>query len=224
MRHLLLFVVLFFLLGSTQAQVRVHEEPLHRPVYQNRLIRILNVQLPPGDTTQYHIHHTPSLFLFFTSTAISSQLLGATFTTSRSTASTILFENLMAPYERVHRVWNTDQDTFHVMDIELLSKKSGFIQKPLTLPHLQLMIDTPWARVYQLNLQGDSNFNFRNIKRPFVVVAMNTAIVQLRQGRKTAQHNLQPGSFFWIKPRQGFILKNKESAIARFALLEVPGQ
>ncbi len=125
-----------------QGQVVVHKEPLHLPVFQNKQVRILNVLMPPGDTSQYHIHHTPSLFIYFTTTATGSQLQGMQARSGKNPAGFIQFENLAAPNIRIHRVWNADTDTFHVMDIELLYKDSGFAQKPLTMPDLSLEIDT----------------------------------------------------------------------------------
>src|SRR5689334_94619 len=107
MSRSLLFLTLLFKLFSVQSQLLVHEEPRHKPIFQNDKIRILNVQLPPGDTTQYHLHHTPSVFLFFTSSTVGSQLQGAAPSTGHYTGGAILFENLAAPHQRVHRVWNT---------------------------------------------------------------------------------------------------------------------
>jgi hypothetical protein len=57
----LFFLVLILKLTNLSGQVPVHEEPRHHLVFQNKEIRILNVLVPPGDTTQYHIHTTPSL-------------------------------------------------------------------------------------------------------------------------------------------------------------------
>ena len=131
----LFFLFLLLKLTNLQGQVAVpvHEEPRHHPVYQDKEVRILNVLLPPGDTTLYHIHHTPSVFINFTSTLTGSQLQGGIASNGKSTAGRILFENLAPPNIRTHRVWNDDKDTFHVIDIELLYSDTGFLQKPLTL-------------------------------------------------------------------------------------------
>src|SRR3954469_18236609 len=126
MYRFLLILFLLFSIGNLQAQVPVHEEPRHKPVFQNNNVRLLNARLPPGDTTQYHLHNTPSLFIFFTTTTTGSQLQGSEPSTGRSAAGTILFENLTPPHVRIHRMWNIDKDTFHVMDIELLGRDSGF--------------------------------------------------------------------------------------------------
>lgn len=222
MRSLWLFMVCLWCSKGLQAQVPVHEEPRHRPVFQNDKMRILNVLLPPGDTTQYHVHSTPSLFVFFTSTTTGSQLQGHEPSTGRSTAGTFLFENLAPPHVRVHRVWSLDTGIFHVMDIELLSKDSGFREKPLTLRHLQLAVDTPWVRAYRLELQKEDSFVLNRNNRPLVLIAMTAAQVQFKKDKITQLETVQPGTFFPIAPEQRWLLKSKSNAAARFVLLEVP--
>ena len=70
-----LIIILCF--GSLlSAQVPVSEEPLHRPVLQNKYIRLLDVWMDPGDTSLYHIHAIPSLFLQLSNTTVGSQIKG----------------------------------------------------------------------------------------------------------------------------------------------------
>ena len=222
LRSIVFIVVLLFMVSVLPGQVLVHEEPRHRPVFQNNQIRILNVLLPPGDTTQYHIHHTPSVFIFFTGTTISSQLQGSIASTSKSIPGNVIFENLASPNLRVHRVWNIDKDTLHVIDVELLSKDTGFVQKPLALPELKLTIDTPWVRTYRFILSNENDFTIRNKKRSLILVSLKTALVQTIQGDKVQNQALEPGSFFEIKSQQSFSMKNSSDTTAEFVLLEVP--
>jgi quercetin dioxygenase-like cupin family protein len=58
---ILSFIVFYSI--AIKAQVQVREEPRHRPVLENKYIRLLDVWLPPGDTTLFHIHSTPSVFV-----------------------------------------------------------------------------------------------------------------------------------------------------------------
>ena len=224
MRSLLPTIVLLFSAGQMPAQVLVHEEPRHRAVFQNDKIRILDVLVPPGDTTQYHIHHTPSLFLYFTTTTTFSQLRNGPISSGRGTSGRFIFENLAPPHERVHRVWNVDTSSLHVMDIELLSKITGFEQDPLDLKQLQLEIDTPWVRVYRLMLKAGNDFAIRDSKYPLLLVNMDAATVKLLQNGKSQLRVLQPGSYFEIKTRGSFALKNAGKNTAHFALLELPGR
>jgi len=68
------YILCMFLSVSSFAQVPVREEPRHKPVIVNEYFRVLDVNIPPGDTTLYHVHETPSLFLKFTSTYVASQV------------------------------------------------------------------------------------------------------------------------------------------------------
>lgn len=216
--------VFFFAASYVRAQVLVHEEPRHHVVFENDKIRILNVLIPPGDTTLYHIHHTPSLFLYFSTTTTFSQLQNAPATTGRGIRGKFIFENLSSPNVRVHRVWNVDTIRLHVMDIELLSKVTGFEQDPLVLRHLQLSIDTPWVRVYRLTLEPGNEFSLSNSRYPSMLVSMDTAAVQIQQGSKSNLETRQAGSFLAIKTGQSFALKNAGTNTANFALIELPGK
>lgn len=220
-----IFLVLLALtckVSVLQAQVPVHEEPRHHLVFQNTEIRILNVLIPPGDTSQYHIHKTPSVFIFFTSTTTGSQLQGKTASLGKSVAGRILFENLASPNIRVHRVWNSDKDTFHVMDIELLSKDTGFLQEPLSLPNLKLEIDTTWIRAYRLSLSKGKEFILRNKVQSFILVSLNNSEMQTEQGEKSERQTVKPGTFFDIKRRSSFSIKNITNDTVEFFLLELP--
>ena len=74
--NLLFILILTSSLPVLQAQILVHEEPRHRPVFQNKEIRILNVRVAPGDTSLYHMHTTPSFFIRLTNTITGSQVQG----------------------------------------------------------------------------------------------------------------------------------------------------
>jgi len=222
MRRFFLFIVFICCIGGLHAQVPVHEEPRHVPVFENDKIRLLSIALPPGDTTQYHVHHTPSLFVFFTSTSTASQLQGGAPTTGRSAAGTMLFENLAPPHVRIHRVWNIDKDTFRVMDIELLSKDSGFAEKPITAPHVQKVIDTAWVRAYNLVLDPQEAFQLQEHKYPLLVVAFDSGTIQLQQKDSKQAQAVHPKTFFWIPAGEKFALKNTGTTTTHFALIELP--
>jgi len=216
---------LFMLMGKCSilhAQVLVHEEPRHHPVFQNNKIRILDVRMPPGDTSQYHTHHTASLFIFLSNTESGSQLQGAAASVTKYTAGRILFENLAPPHTRIHRVWNIDKDTLHVMDVELLFKDTGFVQAPLKAAHLQLSIDTAWVRAYRLTLLKGEEFAIRNKAHAFILVSLDAAAVQTTSGHKKKQQEMGAGSFVEIKKAQSFALKNTIDSAARFVVLELP--
>ena len=97
----------------TKAQVAVRDEPRHHNVFENGYVRILDVFLAPHDTTQFHVHNTPSVFTTFTKTATGSQTTSGQPSGDLSVAGRSWYDSLSTP--RIHRVWNEDTTWFHVM-------------------------------------------------------------------------------------------------------------
>src|SRR6185295_5301775 len=149
MTKALFSAILFTAFCSTtaKAQVPVREEPRHKPVLQNKYIRLLDVWLPPGDTTMYHIHATPSLFAVLSNTLTATQIKGADWTSDRSAAGKIWYRSFIND-TLVHRVANIDTVPFHVNDIEILSSFDTSSHKsPLSFP---VLIENEYAFAYQL--------------------------------------------------------------------------
>lgn len=60
----------------TQGPVPIVQEPRHRVVFESGTTRIHDVQIPPGDTTLYHIHDTAILYVPISRSQTRSQVLG----------------------------------------------------------------------------------------------------------------------------------------------------
>lgn len=221
MKKVILLFNLLLITVCTKAQVPVSKEPRHHVVFENEKVRLLNVLLPPGDTTQYHVHTTPSVFICFTRTNTVSQLIRQKPVPGTSSAGTVWFENLNPPHTKTHRVWNQDTGTFHVMDVEILVKDSGFRQKPLMLPHAQLTIDTPWARIYKIELAKSEQVTIKEHASAFLFVAIDNGTITITKNGANQSLSLQPGIFFWIKPDEHIAIQNPSNTAMHFALVEI---
>jgi hypothetical protein len=60
--------------------VPVHDEPHHRQVFQYGTTRILDLQLPPGDTSWFHTHDWPVLYVTLGTSQTRTQNLGGEWT------------------------------------------------------------------------------------------------------------------------------------------------
>jgi hypothetical protein len=220
----LLMLVLMLHCGWAKAQVLVHEEPRHRPVFQGQGVRILNVLLPPGDTTQYHIHQTPSLFIFLSNTESGSRLQGGKAITGKNIAGRVLYEDLSPPHVRIHQVWNMDKDTMRVMDIELLFKDTSFILAPLSLPGLELEIDNNYVRAYRRTLKTDQEFSPVKQERSLILVSISEFNAIVMQNGKTQRRVMHAGEFITIGKSDSFSLANDGNYSSQFVLIELPVQ
>jgi len=140
MKYITGFFVIFFLISSStlKAQVQVCKEPMHKMVVENKYIRLLDVVVNPGDTTKFHVHSTPSLYIYYNNSNITTQVKGAKWAKEQTVEGKVLFR-FFSPDSLVHRVANPDSIPLHMNDIELLStfkKENEAPLKPLPFPLL----------------------------------------------------------------------------------------
>lgn len=115
-----LLVAILFISSTLAAQVQVSKEPRHKNALENKYLRLLDVEIPPGDTTLFHTHSTASVFLHFTNTTVGTQIKGKEWKKARNIAGTASYSSFLND-TLVHRVSNLDTVPFHVTDVELLS-------------------------------------------------------------------------------------------------------
>jgi hypothetical protein len=88
-----LFTALGVVVGSTSARpataqsiasdpegspriVPVHQEPRHRLIYESSQMRVLDVQIQPGDTTIFHTHDSPITYVTIGTSTTDARTLG----------------------------------------------------------------------------------------------------------------------------------------------------
>src|SRR5687768_16251619 len=58
-----------------QASVPMHDEPHHRLVLTHQQLRVMDVKIRPGDTTLFHVHALPALYVAVSAAPVDIQLL-----------------------------------------------------------------------------------------------------------------------------------------------------
>lgn len=58
-----------------QAPVPMHEEPRHRLMLTHQHLRVMDVKILPGDTTLFHVHDVPALYVAVSAAPVDMQLL-----------------------------------------------------------------------------------------------------------------------------------------------------
>jgi hypothetical protein len=213
----LVFLMIFAISALAAAQVQVSKEPRHKPVLENEYVRMLDVVLPPADTTWFHIHSTPSVFLQFTGSNLATQVKDADWIKEQSEKGTVWF-NPFLPDRLVHRVSNQDTKPFHVTDIEILSSykpASGLI--PMPFPVL---------------LNNEKVFAYR-VTEPFgnkqLITGRGPIIAALVEGNEVVFHDagekrttkLEPGKFVYISPQHTFYFSTTDKEKINLVLFEI---
>lgn len=212
-----LVAILLHCSSATTAQVPVSKEPMHKKVIENKYIRLLDVWIKPGDTSQFHIHSTPSLFLYFTNTTVCSQIKGKVWITGKNVAGNASYRSFDND-TLVHRVSNCDTVPFHVTDIEILSSyKPGTVLEPLPFT---VLFDNEKAITYRL-----SNSSLTNQ----IISGRGPIVAELVAGDEVICYNIinkrsttiKTGKYLYIEPGSSFYFSAKENKEINMVLFEI---
>jgi hypothetical protein len=213
----LIAVAILFCSSALTAQVQVSKEPRHKNVLENEYLRLLDVWIKPGDTTLYHIHSTPSLFLHFTNTVVCSQAKGEAWVKGKNKegeADYVSFKN----ETWVHRVSNCDTISFHVTDIELLS--SWKPNTPLELLPFTVLFNNEKAVAYKLT-QSSFNNQIISSRGPMVAQLVSGNEVMYYDTKNKKSTSIKTGKYLYIKPDSSFHLSAKENEEINLVLFEI---
>ena len=214
------FLFVFLLVPALQVYaqeaIAVSKEPLHKKVFENEYLRVLDVHIAPGDTTQFHKHETPSVFISLHPVRTGSQVIiedGSA--TVLSLDRKITFEGFYKS-PRIHRVWNADTSVFHVMDIEVLTKGDKNIGAPIGVEGFKQIFDALPVRTYRVTLKGNQVLKFER-DAPILIVGLNDA------GKVTVNKKpfTKQGDFLFVQPSGKIELVNNEEQEYSFAVLEL---
>jgi hypothetical protein len=215
----LLFLILSVQRSTAQTAIPVVKEPFHQVVFSNEYIRILDVHIPPGDTTLYHTHQTNSAIVFFSRNKTGSQILGGKPMTGQAVPGNTTYANFGdSPVS--HRVWNSDTAVYHVFDIELVNHPHGSLGEILSNPGLTLAWDKKLARAYRVVLDPGKIFTVKGSDHPHLLIRISGSPQPFREGM-SMEGKLRPIYFVWYPAGTGLNFTNKESVQEQCILLEM---
>jgi hypothetical protein len=203
----------------TSAQVHVRDEPRHHNVFENEFVRILDVHLGPNDTTLYHLHNTPSVFIIFTNTNVGSQLWGKPPQKGANVNGIIDYDSIVIP--RIHRVWNEDTSWFHVMDVELTSIKQKNNIAVLQNPSLKLLFNEQQANGYNGELKPGNLLEIPASVNGYLLVSQTESVLEFKVNEMTHHRILKPAHYLWVEPSQHISLKATGNRALSFVLLQL---
>lgn len=201
--------------SAAMAQVQVSEEPMHHKVFDNGWVRVLDVHIPAGDTSQWHKHSTPSVFLILSDTKTGTEAKlepkAPPFTDGR-----IWFEGFYDT-PRIHRVWNKDDHEFHVIDMELPHKPYGVIDQPLKDSAFRLLFDERPVRGYRMTLAAGATLHKGARKAQMIVIRVDDGPAIWIQGEFLSKR----GEYLFIPAGQKLDWRNEVGQDAKLAVFEL---
>jgi len=219
MKSLLLILVFLSAGAMSRAQVPVSLEPRHHKVLDNGHVRLLDVHIPPGDTTQFHIHSTPSVFLLLTEASTGTEVVSEE---DRSNSPVIHYGNIWFEgfyiKPRIHRVFNRDNHEYRVMDIELTNKNYIGLDSPIKKESFTFLFEEKPVRAYRLEPEPGAKISVPAQKGDILMIQLTDSAGPVRVNEKLFR---QKGDFYYINSGRGFELKNEGTEKATFAFFEL---
>jgi quercetin dioxygenase-like cupin family protein len=161
--------------------VPVHEEPHHRQVFQHGPVRVLDMQLPPGEMSAFHRHDWPVLLLGISAAGSQtrSQVLGQEWSSASATAiSPATSPRMVRPTSTTayadkpvtHRLENLGTGVARNIvvvnesagDESLTEQQAGFTAKP--------ELANKWFRAYRIALSPGERTAAHQHNAPVVLV------------------------------------------------------
>ena len=219
MKPLFLLLITLLIVSFSFAQVPVKDEPRHHNVFENDFVRILDVRIRPGDTTLYHTHATPSVFIYFTNSKVGSEIINQPASSGINVAGNINYDSLKTP--RTHRVWNQDTSWFHVMDIELVNPQPMAKHTFTNIKNTVLLFDEPLVNGYKLQINSRETFTVREPDLRFLLVSLDEVTLSIFINAKEQIRVMKPGHFIWIQPNENVVIRTMNNQQAYFTLLRL---
>ena len=136
-------------------------EPRHQTTFENEYLRVIDVKIPAGVVTLYHVHHLASVVVYLAKASNRSQTWGESTSSARSVSPG---ESRYVPYDEkplTHQVTNPGPALFHVLDIELLKPAPSGTSAPAAAPSgAKLSWEEKRVRTYNVGLDSGGHADF----------------------------------------------------------------
>jgi FG-GAP-like repeat len=196
--------------------VPVHQEPRHDLVFDSPGTRILDVQIPPGDTTLFHTHSDPILYVTMSTSRTRSQNIGEEWSTPAAPDAPgapvsvppgrMMSTTSYAERPQTHRVNNIGSTLFRLIGITNSSAgddrsdpSGGFDIEP--------ELSNRWFRGYRRALAAEDSPEHRH-ENPVAIVLVSGSVAVRTAATTSNQQPLQrPGAFVFLEAGATHVLR-----------------
>jgi hypothetical protein len=209
--------------------VRMEKAPFHIPVFQNDYIILLNVNIPPGRNTGYHIHYADSVSVNLSPASQTNQNYGSNEVSAPGTGGEgapgrATFTDVTKNGPRTHKASNVGPTPFH--NVSFIFKKDGPIGATVSdrsgvQGYTQIM-DNARLRAWRVTLEpGQSTGQFTQSApglRVYVHGGVLAEVIPENAPRGMAPYD---GDFIWKDAGETRAIKNTGTTRLEFIEFEL---
>ncbi len=208
-RFILTFVALAVTFGNPaiaqdETPVPVLKAPYHVPVFKNEYVTLLNVYIPPGRSTGYHIHTTQSVSVTVEPADLSDQIPGqAQPGPARHAASGGASYSDNRKQTRTHNAFNVGTTPYHLIMFLLNSDKPGGFtpSSRADVPAYVQIMDNERVRGWRLVLEPGQSAAAVTPQAPGLRVFLSEGdLAESVPGQPDRGMHPKLGEFYWQDP------------------------
>ena len=111
----------FLFLQTALAQIPIEKEPHHKVVFENQVVRVIDLVVAPHDTTLLHTHNAASVVIFLSTSSFAIQNPKQAPVVTQVKHGDIVYRD----YDKkpvAHIVWSADTSVFRCLVVEIKQK------------------------------------------------------------------------------------------------------
>ena len=192
-----------------RAAIPVFAEPHHHLEFESQFVRVLDVVIRPGDTTQFHVHADRHAGVVIGGARTWGQIFGGQGSEYAANAIGTISDNLSDAIPLTHRVANIDTVDFHLVMGQFLAA-SG-IASPVIAPDRTMQLDreTARGRVYRITLAPGQSTSSHRHAQPGLTIQVTAGTVAW-DGDAAAARSVESraGAWWWRQAGHSHVLRN----------------
>ena len=205
--------------------VNVRDEPQHRHEFENDLVRIYDVVLPPGYVTLYHAHIIDTVYLVVQGSRLKSRSIVGSLTIPLAlpVPSGMVFLNEHTNKPLIHEVANAGKIAARLVGLELKQVQTPIVRQPISGNGLTLRETYEKIRVYDIALAPGESTGKIDMSFSGVIIALSEATVSQKFSDAEARvASFEPASWAWYEKPGEVILANNGVSHFEAVLYEFP--
>jgi hypothetical protein len=202
------------LTATAQSPVPVKKEPTHKIVFKNKLVTIMYPRILPGETTLFHIHETPSVFLIMKDAYVYDETYGKPGETFVSHQGETWYSEFKK--KQVHKIKNLDSVDHQSILIEFPSESKTKYPDPIAGLGKPEYFER--VRIYPLKLNANSSFDFQMNSNPAIMIAYKGNLSFSEKGKTLV---LREGDIKWVDESSLLTLMNEGTEAIEGYIFEI---
>jgi len=201
---------------SSAIKKEMWQEPRHQLVLSKSGIKVMDIRIPPKDTTEYHLHNLATLYNLISDANLASQEYGKkwSFKPEKHYRKSGTFLNLSKEYiqkNSYHRVANIDTTTFHLIGIVNTENYTNTEKESFD----------DWFIKHQIEVDKMKRSELKEFDNPVLIIQNSIGESSIIQENVIYSFKSEAGAVTWIPSKTEFKLINNSNATINYNILEL---